>query len=143
VLLAFEATAVDEFRCVDLILHRQAALMGRIIGEGSLTAEYIGGHVTPGVCFGNDPEMSHFNGMIAAVGANVAPEDTELLARGFLAVCLELARWWEEIAAEAGLAPVRATLRRGRDRPDPKPSAPARRTDAAAADVAQVYAPVA
>ncbi len=140
-LLAFEATAVPEFRCMDFILRRRAQLIGRPIVEGSLTSQYIAGHVTS-QAGDDDPEMCHFNGMIEAIGADAPASQGEPLARSFLAVCLELSRWWDQIAAEARLRPLRLALRQGCERPDPWRFLPEPRA-APAAGVVPDYAPVA
>lgn len=138
-LLAFEATAVHEFRCVDLILRQRAARIGRVLEAGSVTAEYIAGHVSP-EAGDDDPEVGHFNGMIQAIGADAPADRTEVLARSFLAVCLELSQWWDQISVEVRLRPLRHALSAGREHPDPFefPAAPP-----LAAVGAPHYAPVA
>lgn len=138
-LLAFEATAVHEFRCVDLILRRRAALIGRPLDAGSMTAEYIAGHVSP-EDGDDDPEVGHFNGMIEAIGVDAPANQTKGLARSFLAVCLELSHWWDQISVEVRLRPLRQALSAGRDHPDPFESAAAAPP---AASGALHYAPVA
>jgi hypothetical protein len=111
VLLAFETTAVDEFRVVDRLLRRYKALSGGDISPRSLTGEYIAGHVlSESTDEDNDPEMDHRRGMIRAIGAHMNGQDLRALTRGFLAVCLELNRWWEQIGLEALQQEIRESL---------------------------------
>lgn len=112
-LLAFEATAVDEFRSVDKILRRFKTLNGGVIAAQSLTGRYIAGHV----CLdaedtSSDPEMDHYLGMLDAVGRGVAPDELDALMRGFLAVCTEMSRWWQVLVIEAAHNAQRARLLR-------------------------------
>jgi hypothetical protein len=106
-LLAFETTAVDEFRVVDRLLRQYRTLQGGEIQDGSLTGKYIAGHVVTG---GDDPEEAHYRGMVDAVGAHVVGKDMAILARGFYAVCFELNLWWEGLAAQAIHERVRERL---------------------------------
>jgi Domain of Unknown Function with PDB structure (DUF3865) len=100
VLLAFEGTAVEEFRIVETMLRRYKALAGGSINADSMTGLYIAGHVAPDGA-DQDPEMDHCEGMIDAVGASLVNRSLRPLVQGFLAVCLELSRWWEYVGFEA------------------------------------------
>jgi hypothetical protein len=98
-LLAFEATAVEEFRIVERILRAYQSSRGSQIAADSLTGIYIAGHVTPETSDpASDPEMEHYRGMMEAVGKNIDGSNIQELIRGFLAVCLELNQWWEQLA---------------------------------------------
>lgn len=113
VLLAFEGTAVDEFRIVERILRHYKATAGGEITPDSLTGEYIAAHVVPGTADPeHDPEMDHYRGMVEAVGANVTDAKLQPLVKGFLSVCLELNCWWEQVAVEAYQREIRDQLRR-------------------------------
>ncbi|MDQ3816183.1 MAG: DUF3865 domain-containing protein [Acidobacteriota bacterium] len=124
VLLAFEATAVDEFRIVERILRRYKELIGGEITDDSLTGQYIAGHVMPGTPTPDrDPEMDHYRGMVDAVGGNVDDGNLRPLVQGFFSVCLELNRWWEQIALEAIQKEIRDQLKRNGAAPqEPYPS---------------------
>ena len=113
-LLAFEGTAVDEFRIVERMLRQYESLRGRAIPAESLTGNYIAGHVTPETPErAGDPEMDHYRGMVDAIGRYVTPDNMQRLMRGFFAVCLELNHWWEQVSTAALLNPLRAQLRDG------------------------------
>lgn len=115
-LLAFEGTAVDEFRIVEKMLRQHQKLLDREITADSLTGTYIAGHVTPGIpdpAF--DPEMDHYRGMMEAIGKYIDKSNMERAMRGFFAVCLELNHWWEQIATLTLLRPLRAQLRNGEE----------------------------
>ncbi len=113
VLLAFEGVAVDEFRIVSRMLFRYKELVGGTIAPNSVVGVYIAGHVVPEtVNPENDPEMAHYRGMMEAIGSNLAGKDLRPVARGFLSVCLELNRWWEQICAEAYQKQIRDRLGR-------------------------------
>jgi hypothetical protein len=111
-LLAFEATAVEEFRMVATILRRYKGLLGGAIEPESLTGRYIAGHVAEeGGDRADDPEMEHHLGMVKAIGDNVVGSGgLRRLSRGFLSVCLELNRWWEQVALEAFQNAIRERL---------------------------------
>jgi hypothetical protein len=118
VLLAFEGTAVEEFRIVERVLHRFSQLSGTEIASTSLTGQYIAGHVVPGtVDPDNDPELSHYRGLVDAVAANIGDSDLRPLVRGFWSICLELNRWWEQLAFEALRRRIRRHL--ALNAPDP------------------------
>lgn len=111
VVLAFEATAVEEFRAVAMMLRRYAALTGSSIGRDSLTGEYIAGHVLSADSEAQlDPEMEHYLGMVRAVGSSVSDQDVPLVGDGFLSACLELNRWWEQLAGEMVQRSIRQLL---------------------------------
>jgi hypothetical protein len=111
-LLAFEGTAVDEFRIVERMLREYESLRGREIPADSLTGNYIAGHVTPETPDRDaDPEMDHYRGMVDAIGLYITAENMPRLVRGFFAVCLELNQWWEQLATTTFLNPLRAQLR--------------------------------
>jgi hypothetical protein len=111
-LLAFEGTAVDEFRMVEQILRQHQRLRGRVIPADSLTGTYIAGHVTPETPDATfDPEMSHYRGMVEAIGQYINTDNMPRLMRGFFSVCLELNQWWEQVAASAFQRSVRTLLR--------------------------------
>jgi hypothetical protein len=111
VLLAFEATAVDEFRIVERMLRRYKEMVGGEIAADSLTGEYIAGHVVPGASdVDNDPEMDHCLGMMRAVGTDAPDQDLQPVVRGFLSVCLELNRWWEQLACDTIQRDIRQRL---------------------------------
>lgn len=113
-LLAFEGTAVDEFRIVEQMLRHHQKLRGREITTDSLTGTYIAGHVTPGVPDpAYDPEMDHYRGMMEAIGRYVNTDNMPRVMRGFFAVCLELNQWWEQITTLAFQRSLRAELRNG------------------------------
>jgi hypothetical protein len=113
-LLAFEGTAVDEFRIVEQMLRSHQKLSGQEITNDSLTGVYIAGHVTPGVVDpATDPEMDHYRGMMDAIGGYVDHENMPRVVRGFFAICLELNQWWEQITAHALVAKLRSELRTG------------------------------
>lgn len=111
-LLAFEGTAVDEFRIVEQMLRQYQRLQGREIPADSLTGTYIAGHVTPETADTTyDPEMSHYRGMVDAIGQNINSGNIGTLKRGFFAICLELNRWWEQLAASTYQRSVRTLIR--------------------------------
>lgn len=113
-LLAFEGTAVDEFRIVEQMLRQYERRRGREIPADSLTGNYIAGHVTPETADRTaDPEMDHYRGMVEAIGHYIDTDNMPRLERGFFAVCLELDQWWEQLAKAAFLRPLRAQLRSG------------------------------
>jgi hypothetical protein len=117
VLLAFETTAVDEFRIVERILRRYKEMVGGEIAAESLTGEYIAGHVVPGASdVDNDPEMDHCLGMMRAVGVDAPDQTLQPVVRGFLSVCLELNRWWEQLACETVQREIRQKLVEHMDR---------------------------
>jgi hypothetical protein len=97
-LLAFEATAVEEFRMVDKFLHAYKKRIGGELREGSLTDVYIRGHVTHD---DNDPEADHYAGMRNAIGEYVDARNQKRFIRGFYAVATNLNVWWEQLAIEA------------------------------------------
>lgn len=145
-LLAFETTAVDEFRVVDKMLRQYRALGGGEIAASSLTGQYIAGHVASGVEVGGiDPEMEHYQGMVRAIGAGMEGQDRSILARGFLAVCLELNHWWEFLAQQAPQQGLRRTVLGDRTRPPSPYSALLARLDSPPPQQARAYvhAPVA
>lgn len=111
VLLAFEGTAVDEFRIVERILRCYKETVGGEIPADSLIGRYVAGHVIRESSDPKqDPEMDHYRGMVEAVGTNVAGGELRPLVRGFLSVCLELNRWWEDVAAETFRKRIRNQL---------------------------------
>jgi hypothetical protein len=117
-LLAFEGTAVDEFRIVEQMLRQYQRLRGREIPADSLTGTYIAGHVspeTPDTTY--DPEMSHYRGMVEAIGKNIDASNIPRLQRGFFSVCLELNQWWEQVSASAFQRSVRTLLRSAEIKP--------------------------
>ncbi|WP_394826509.1 DUF3865 domain-containing protein [Pendulispora albinea] len=97
-LLAFEATAVDEFRIVDKFLRAYKSATGGEIRKGSLTDIYIAGHVTHD---DNDPEADHYAGMRNAIGEYIDAANLPRFIRGFYAVTMNLSMWWEHLAIEA------------------------------------------
>ncbi|KVA01430.1 hypothetical protein WI40_07830 [Burkholderia ubonensis] len=110
-LLAFEATAVDEFHVVDRMLRQYKALSGGQITPDSLTGRYIAGHVAPTADgLESDPELAHYRGMVEAIGKSVDRRALDSLACGFVSVCLELNRWWEHVALEAVQNAIRGNL---------------------------------
>ncbi|SEI14836.1 DUF3865 domain-containing protein [Paraburkholderia hospita] len=116
-LLAFEATAVDEFHVVDRMLRRYKALSGGQIAPDSLTGRYIAGHVAPEAeDLEADPELAHYRGMVEAIRKNVDLFALDSLARGFVSICLELNRWWEHVATEAIQNVIRGRLEPQTDR---------------------------
>lgn len=118
VLLAFETTAVDEFRVVERMLRRYKQIASGEIVPDSLTGIYIAGHVVPETSDAeHDPEMDHYRGMVEAVGANMADGNLRPLVQGFFSVCLKLNRWWEHLAFEAFQKRISDELARGRDEP--------------------------
>ena len=120
VLLAFEGTAVSEFRIVEAMLRRYKEMTGGVIPPESLTGCYVAGHVAPEASItDHDPEMDHYRGMAEAVGAGVAGHELQPLVRGFLSVCLELNRWWELLALEALQRRIRDRLAHQGAPPDP------------------------
>jgi hypothetical protein len=123
-LLAFETTAVDEFRIVDRILRGYHALSGGNIPPESLTGAYIAGHVSAERQDGGvDPEMEHYEGMVRAIGVHMRGRNLSVLARGFYAVCLELNRWWELLAQQAPQQAIRKAIHCNRPpAPDPYPA---------------------
>lgn len=111
VLLAFEGVAVEEFRIVERLLQRRQELLGLNLSKQSLTIRYVAGHVSPGGSPADeDPELSHFQGMMEAVGADARRADLAPLVHGFLAVAFELNRWWENLARETLQRTVRLRL---------------------------------
>lgn len=113
-LLAFEGTAVDEFRIVEQMLRHHQKLRGREIAAESLTGTYIAGHVTPGTPDpASDPEMDHYRGMMEAIGGYVDRENMSRIMRGFFSICLELNQWWEQITAYALVSRLRNELKTG------------------------------
>jgi hypothetical protein len=101
VLLAFEGTAVDEFQIVEALLRGYGEHIDVRIGPQDLTGVYVAGHVAPcGSEPGSNPEDAHFQGMIDAIENEVGTADLRALKRGFLGVCLELSRWWEQLAVD-------------------------------------------
>ena len=111
VLLAFEGTAVDEFRIVERLLQTYKQMLGGSITPESLTGLYVAGHVVPGTPDPeHDPEMDHYRGLVDAVGAHVKGLDLRPLVIGFLSVCLELNRWWEQLTFEAFQKGIRDRL---------------------------------
>jgi hypothetical protein len=123
VLLAFETTAVEEFRVVEHMLRRYKEMIGGEITMDSFTGQYIAGHVVPGVPDPqHDPEMDHYRGMVEAVGANVVQGNLRPIVQGFFSVCLELNRWWEQVALEALQKTIREQLLQHRgESPDVNP----------------------
>lgn len=115
-LLAFETVAVDEFRVVAAMIYRFGELRAVTLAPESLTARYIAGHVSlTADDDGNDPEMEHYLGMLNAVGASVEPSEYPEVARGFLAVCLELEAWWDALPTQARAAAIRSIVAQPRD----------------------------
>lgn len=101
VLLAFEAVAVEEFRLVERLLRRYGELVHVGITADQLTGLYIAGHVVAeGSAGAADPELDHYKGMADAIASSVGNSDLERLRRGFLSVCLELSRWWDQLLVD-------------------------------------------
>jgi hypothetical protein len=118
-LLAFETTAADEFRIVERMLRRYKKIVGGEIMPDSLTGRYIAGHVSPETSDPeHDPEMDHYRGMVEAVRAGMTDGTLQPLVRGFFSVCLELNRWWEQVASEACQMEIREKLAHQSELPD-------------------------
>lgn len=98
-LLAFEATATEEFKTVDKFLRRRKSLLGGELSKGSLTDIYIGGHVSS-AGDADHPEDSHYEGLQQAIGQYITPPNIESFIAGFFSVCLLMNIWWEQLTIE-------------------------------------------
>ena len=98
-LLAFEATATDEFKIVDRFLRKRKNLIGGELEKGSLTDLYIAGHVDH-EGQSDHPEDSHYAGLEEAIGFYITPRNIHRFIQGFLDVCMNMNMWWEQLTAE-------------------------------------------
>jgi hypothetical protein len=99
VLLAFEATATDEFKIVDKFLRKRKNLIGGELKKGSITDLYIAGHVDHEGT-GDHPEDSHYEGLQNAIGAYINEGNIHRFVKGFLDVCFNMNIWWEQLTME-------------------------------------------
>jgi Domain of Unknown Function with PDB structure (DUF3865) len=98
-LLAFEATATEEFKAVDLFLRKRADLIGKEWKKGSLTDVYVAGHVDSEEQT-DHPEDSHYQGLQDAIGEYITPQNIHHLVQGFFTVLMHMSIWWEQLATE-------------------------------------------
>jgi hypothetical protein len=98
-LLAFEATATDEFRIVNSFLRRRKKLLGGDITRGSVTYFYVSEHVAP-EDIGSNPEDSHYEGLQNSIEPYINSDNIHRFINGFLSVCLTMNTWWERLVVE-------------------------------------------
>lgn len=91
-LLAFEGTAIAEFRILDKFVRRYKELLNDDLRKGSLTNLYIDGH--------KDFEIGHEEGLKNSIAPYINGENIHRFVRGYFAVCLAMAAWWEQLAVE-------------------------------------------
>ena len=90
-LVALEGTAIPEFHTLDKIVTHYCQLNGQT-GYAGKVAEYIDGH--------KDFEIGHEQGLIDSVERYITPDQQFKFIKGYLAVCLTLAEWWRQMAAD-------------------------------------------
>lgn len=98
-LLAFEATATEEFKAVNLFLRKRASLIGREWKKDSLTDVYVGGHIDS-EAQSDHPEDSHYQGLQDAIARYTNEQNIHRLVQGFFTVLLNLSMWWEQLTME-------------------------------------------
>jgi hypothetical protein len=107
-LLAFEATATEEFQAVNLFLRKRASMIGKEWKKGSLTDIYVAGHVNAEDQV-DHPEDSHYQGLQDAIGEYINEHNIHRLVQGFFTVLVNLSMWWEQLVMEAYYQKMRKT----------------------------------
>lgn len=90
-LLAFEGTAIPEFYILDEIVKEYTAKSGIEFKKGP-TKSYIDGH--------NFFEIGHEDGLKNEIKEYITSENNETFVKGYVAVVLAMAQWWESMAQD-------------------------------------------
>lgn len=91
-LLAFEGTAINEFKILDGFVRHYKSLMGEELKKGSLTNLYIDGH--------KDFEIGHEEDLRKSIESYINEENIHRFVKGYIAVCLTMNTWWDKLAIE-------------------------------------------